>query len=346
MKSKYRRDAGDFGMTSTIEFNGQQSINTPIGVRSCSMLGAATIALCLAAGGVAAAEEAPMERCSKKLGTLAVVEPQSHVLAALRRYSLPAPTSLLRQFVQESGCFDVVERGRAMRNLQQERELSGSGMLQQGSNMGGGQMVTADFVMTPDVIFKDNNAGGAGVGAAVGSLFGGVGSAIGAIAGGVKFQEAQTSLMVSDTRSGIQVASASGTSKQTDWAFGGLLGAVGGGAYTSTDEGKVVAAALLDNYNQIVRTVKDRPSLLQSTSEASQRNASQSVQAQAFQPGALLRAKLKGAKILQGPQRGATAIASLAKSEEVVYMGEREGKYLLVQSQHGEGWVQEFLLTQ
>jgi hypothetical protein len=47
-----------------------------------------------------------------------------------------------------------------MRNIQQERGLAESGMLQQDSNMGGGQMVTADFVMTPDVIFKDGNAGG------------------------------------------------------------------------------------------------------------------------------------------------------------------------------------------
>ena len=130
-------------------------------------------------------DEAVLEKCDAPKGTIAVAEPQSHVIMALSRYNLPPPTSLLRQYIQNSNCFQVVERGRAMRNIQQERNLSESGMLQQDSNMGGGQMVTADFVMTPDVIFKDSNAGGAGVGAAVGSLFGGIGSLVGAVAGGV-----------------------------------------------------------------------------------------------------------------------------------------------------------------
>ena len=78
-------------------------------------------------------------------------------------------------------------------------------------------MVTADFVMTPDVIFKDGNAGGAGVGAAVGSLFGGIGSLVGAVAGGVKFQEAQTTLTMADTRS-----THSGRSGQRHLQEGGL----------------------------------------------------------------------------------------------------------------------------
>ena len=168
-------------------------------------------------------EEAVLEQCDAPKGTIAVSEPQSHVVMALSRYNLPPPTSLLRQYIQNSNCFQVVERGRAMRNIQQERGLAESGMLQQDSNMGGGQMVTADFVMTPDVIFKDGNAGGAGVGAAVGSLFGGIGSLVGAVAGGVKFQEAQTTLTMADTRSSLQVAAASGTYKKADWAFGGVL---------------------------------------------------------------------------------------------------------------------------
>ena len=32
--------------------------------------------------------------------------------------------------------------------------------------MGGGQMVTADYVMTPAVVFSENNAGGVGGGLA------------------------------------------------------------------------------------------------------------------------------------------------------------------------------------
>ena len=289
-------------------------------------------------------EGAVLEKCDAPKGTIAVAEPQSHVIMALSRYNLPPPTSLLRQYIQNSNCFQVVERGRAMRNIQQERNLSESGMLQQDSNMGGGQMVTADFVMTPDVVFKDSNAGGAGVGAAVGSLFGGVGSLVGAVAGGVKFQEAQTTLTMADTRSTIQVAAASGTYKKADWAFGGVLGAIGGGAYTSTDEGKIVAAALLDNYNNIVRDVRSNPSLLESTSAVAQQNAAASLQAVNHRPGAVLRAKLDNVKVLDEPERGADVVSKLKKGEEVVFMGDAEDGYLYVQGSEAEGWVQEFML--
>jgi hypothetical protein len=289
-------------------------------------------------------EEAVLEKCDGPKGTIAVAEPQSLVIMALSRYNLPPPTSLLRQYIQNSNCFQVVERGRAMRNIQQERNLSESGMLQQDSNMGGGQMVTADFVMTPDVIFKDSNAGGAGVGAAVGSLFGGIGSLVGAVAGGVKFQEAQTTLTMADTRSTIQVAAASGTYKKADWAFGGVLGAIGGGAYTSTDEGKIVAAALLDNYNNIVRDVRSNPSLLESTSAVAQQNAAASLQAVNHRPGAVLRAKLDNIKVLETPERGSDVVSKLNKGEEVVFMGDAEDGYLYVQGSEAEGWVQQFML--
>ena len=309
----------------------------------CAVLAVSTLML-IASVAWADEEEAVLEQCDAPKGTIAVSEPQSHVVMALSRYNLPPPTSLLRQYIQNSNCFQVVERGRAMRNIQQERGLAESGMLQQDSNMGGGQMVTADFVMTPDVIFKDGNAGGAGVGAAVGSLFGGIGSLVGAVAGGVKFQEAQTTLTMADTRSSLQVAAASGTYKKADWAFGGVLGAIGGGAYTSTDEGKIVAAALLDNYNNIVRDVRSNPSLLESTSSVAQQNAAASLQAVNHQPGAVLSAKLDNVKVLDEPDRGAEVVSKLKKGEEVVFMGDAEDGYLYVQGSEAEGWVQEFML--
>ena len=58
--------------------------------------------------------------------------------------------------------------------------------------MGGGQMVAADFVLTPAVVFSENNAGG--VGGGVGGLFGRR-PRVGAVAGGLKFKEAQTSML-------------------------------------------------------------------------------------------------------------------------------------------------------
>ena len=130
-----------------------------------------------------------LEHCDKPMGAIAVVEPQDYVAQSLSRYNLQSPTGLIRMMVQQSNCFIVVERGLGMQNMMQERALQESGELRQNSNMGGGQMVSADFVLTPAVVFSENNAGG--VGGALGGLLGGrTGNAIGAVAGGLKFKEA------------------------------------------------------------------------------------------------------------------------------------------------------------
>jgi len=124
--------------------------------------------------------------------------------------------------IQQSNCFIVVERGQGMQNMMQERALAGGGEMRGGSNIGGGQMVAADFILTPTVVFSEGNAGG--IGGALGGLLGGRGgSTIGAIAGGLKFKEAQTSMLVADARSGVQVAAAEGSSKKADLALGGLV---------------------------------------------------------------------------------------------------------------------------
>jgi curli biogenesis system outer membrane secretion channel CsgG len=156
-----------------------------------------------------------LQHCDKPMGAMAVVEPQDYVAQSLSHYGLQSPTGLIRMMVQQSNCFIVVERGLGMQNMMQERALQESGELRQNSNMGGGQMVSADFVLTPAVVFSENNAGG--VGGALGGLLGGKsGSLIGAAAGSLKFKEAQTSMLVTDSRSGVQVAAAEGSSKKAD----------------------------------------------------------------------------------------------------------------------------------
>jgi curli biogenesis system outer membrane secretion channel CsgG len=234
--------------------------------------------------GAGGAENGSIERCNRVLGTLAVAEPQSHMLSSLGRFSLGSPTTMLRMMAQESGCFTVVERGVAMQNIQQERALAGGGMLQQGANMGGGQLQAADFVMTPALQFSDSTGGigGAAIGL-LGRYGGGLGAAIGGLAGGLKFKEAETTLLLADVRSGIQVASAEGKASKMDFSLGGWgwggMGWASAGGYSKTPEGKLLAASLLDNYNRIVLSVRDKPLLVQATSAASQFNAANSVQA-------------------------------------------------------------------
>jgi hypothetical protein len=205
------------------------------------------------------------------------------VLGYLSRYSLGSPSIMLRMMAQESGCFAVVERGVAMQNLQQERALASSGQLQSGSNIGGGQMQAADFVMTPAVQFSDDTGG---VGGSVSGLLGRAGGLLGqlgSVAGNVKFKEAQTNLLVADVRSGIQVASAEGKASKMNfaldaWGWGGLGWASGGG-YSKTPEGKLIAASLLDNFNKIVQQIRSKPQLIRTTSQAAMQNAAASLQA-------------------------------------------------------------------
>ncbi len=228
-------------------------------------------------------KEGNIEKCERNLGTLAVAEPQSHVLASLGQYKLGSPSTMLRMIAQESGCFTVVERGVAMQNIQQERALASGGLLQQDANMGGGQLQAADFVLTPSLQFS---GGTGGIGAAVGGLLGRMGGALGALgglAGGLSFKEAETTLLLADVRSGIQVASAEGQASKMDFSLGGWgwggFGWASAGGYSKTPEGKLLAASLLDNFNRIVQQVRNKPLLVQATSASSQVNAQLSTRA-------------------------------------------------------------------
>jgi len=178
----------------------------------------------------------------------------------MRRYPrLGSTVPVLRMMVQQSNCFVVVERGRAMNNMMQERELMQSGEMRSGSNFGKGQMVAADYTMNPSIQFAAKGTGG--LGAAIGGLFGSGGKIFGNLAGGLKSNEAATTLLLIDNRSGVQISSSVGSAKNFDFnLFGGLYGGgMGGGAggFTNTPEGKVITAAFADSYNQMTRALRN-----------------------------------------------------------------------------------------
>lgn len=292
-----------------------------------------------------AADNAPtVEKCSKEMGSLAVAEPQSHVLHSLRGYGLGSPSIMLRMIAQESGCFAVVERGVAMQNLQQERALAAGGQLQADSNIGGGQLQGADFVLTPAIQFTGDTGGMGGVVGGLGSLLGRAGSMIGAIAGGVKFKEAETTILIADVRSGIQVASAEGKASKMDfslggWGWGGLGWAAGGG-YSKTPEGKLLAASLLDNFNKIVIAIRDKPTLIRQTSASSQNNAAQSIRATT--PAAPARAP---APVMAAPAMpmampaaagGAALPAGLSGAFSGQFVGGEQGQFMITVSPTGQ----------
>jgi hypothetical protein len=291
-----------------------------------------------------------LERCDKAMGAVAVVEPQDYVMQALSRYNLQSPVGLIRMMIQQSNCFIVVERGQGMQNMMQERALAGGGELRGGSNVGGGQMVAADFILTPAVVFSEGNAGG--VGGALGGLLGGRGgSVLGAVAGGLKFKEAQTSILVADARSGVQVAAAEGSSKKADLSLGVLViggGAGGGiGGYGNTNEGKIVAASFADNYNNIVRAIRNDPNLQRNVGTLAQEAAAGgSTKAGAvFNEGDVLYPKIAGVKLMGSAGEAGKLVATLAKGEEMIYMGEEQDGYLKVESGSGSGWVKKILVA-
>lgn len=233
------------------------------GVVGCAQMqmgdsGAKTVATGSAGGANSQNANSQLEKCDKPLGTLAVVEDQNAAWYGqlTGQYKLGSTVPVLKLLVQQSNCFIVVDRGAAMQVIEGERNLRDSGELRQASKMHKGQMVAADYAMSPSITFSNNDAGGVS-----GGLAGFGGGWLGILAGGLKFKEASTLLTIVDNRSSVQVAAAEGSAKNTDFslfggAFGGMLGGAGGG-YKNTAEGKVIVGAFTDSYNNIVRAVKN-----------------------------------------------------------------------------------------
>lgn len=315
-------------------------------MRSSNRAGAALAMVLASQGGAAVAQDdSTVAKCGKSFGTLAVAEPQSG-WGHLQRYGLGSPATLLRMMVQQSGCFEVVERGVAMQNLQQERALAQSGELRQESNLGQGQMQAADFVLTPVVQIGATDTGG--IAGAMGGLLNRLGP-IAALAGGLQFKEAETSILIADVRSSLQVAAAEGKASKTDFSIGGwgigggMAGALGG--YTKSPEGKVVAASLLDNYNRIVATIRDKPQLIKPSSLAGDANAAVSTRAEAPQvAGQMLQAKIANVKVYQDASRDSPVVATLQRSDELVATGEAKNGFVRVDAANFSGWVQRTLV--
>lgn len=201
--------------------------------------------------------QAEIPKCTQNLGTIAIVEPDNQWW---RQLSLGSPEAVMRVFVQESGCFTLVNRGRSMRSRAMERALAEQGELQEGSNMGGGQVKAADYFLQPDIVTANANSGGGGIGGAVGGLLGRrfLGGAVGGI--NVKKKEANVTLSVVNARTTVEEALVEGYARKKDLRFrGGAgggwwggFGAVGGSSYQNTEIGQVIVLAYLDAYTKLV----------------------------------------------------------------------------------------------
>ncbi len=195
-------------------------------------------------GGEAQGETVELPKCTAPLGTIALVEDQYETLA---QHGLSSPIPLLRLMIQQSNCFNVVDRGVALTRIQKEQSLTGARA----------KLVQAQYFLTPNIVVKGKKTSGGNLG--LGGLLPGF---AGALAGSLGFDnsEAQVVLFVTQTDTGLQVAAAEGSAKTTDWkgrAFGwaGMVGGFGN-VYSDTPLGKTVAAALLDAYRKLVAQLK------------------------------------------------------------------------------------------
>jgi curli biogenesis system outer membrane secretion channel CsgG len=234
---------------------------SPRSIPFCMLL--TIVAGAAAIGAAANAADAPPQipACDKKIGTLAVTEPQNQWWVAL---NLESPAALIKVFVSESKCFTLVDRGKGLQAAQAERALAASGEERAGSNIGKGQMKAADYVLVPDVVNQNRNSGGTNVGSIIGGL---LPHGVGALVGGVslKSKTADVVLTLTDVRSTEQVALEQGHAKKTDlgWMGGGGAGFFGGFAaggasgYANTEIGQVVTMAYLDAYTKMVGDLKN-----------------------------------------------------------------------------------------
>ncbi len=198
---------------------------------------------------------AEIPHCSKKLGTISIVDGDD--ASGWTQSRLAPPQKLLKVIVQKSGCFSLVDRGAGMDAAARERDLNNSMGLQHGSNVGKGQIKAADFVLVAEVGSADSNTGGGG---AAGILGGIVGGKAGAVIGGFRTKklEADVVLSLTDVRTSESNAFEGHMAKNDlTWGAGGgfgFAGAVGGG-YEDTDVGRIVTQAFIVAYADMVNNL-------------------------------------------------------------------------------------------
>ena len=283
----------------------------------------------------AATPELP--RCDKPLGTAAIQEPENRWWTEL---GLSSPESLLKLFASRSNCLRIVDRngGLAMRNM--EKGLAESGDLRRGSNIGRGQVASADFFIVPDIANSNSNSGGNALGAvagAFGSRFGGFGSLAGSI--NTKKSEVQALITLVDARTTEQLYVAEGVAKKTDISFGvggggggwSGFGAAAGGGYSNTEIGKVITAAYFNAFVDLVGYMQ------RGAPTGAEASANAGIQGYSVKQSLVLR---------KTASPSAPSVRSFAPGDVVYPTGQKNGIWWEVDDENGNrGWVSSAFIT-
>ncbi|QIO05620.1 CsgG/HfaB family protein [Acinetobacter shaoyimingii] len=201
--------------------------------------------------------EKQLSTCRKQLGSISIAEPDD--LSSFMAFGLSAPTSILKVSVNDSKCFTLVDRGAGFNASQLERSLSSSGQLQNGQNIGGGQLRAADYVLVPELLSQNSNAGGSKAGIKGSSIIG--------IGGGVSRstnkKTAEVVLSLVDVRTTEQVISVNASAEISDKAWNaslsgkknGVQGEAGFGTWNNTEIGLVVKSAYQEAFEQLITAI-------------------------------------------------------------------------------------------
>lgn len=195
--------------------------------------------------------------CPAPLATVAVMENPRGYLYRGKYPNLPeSPVPLVRLLMQQSGCFRVVDRFLGLEGTRTEIELQREGLARDNSTLRRRQVLEAQYTLTPNLVFSEENAG---------DLLGGFLAMIpvlrdyAGVASHIKFKEAQVTFFLTDNETTEQLGAAEGSARATDLGAGGfLIGKLGGAGagWGHTNEGKVIAAAFLDATNKLIPRVR------------------------------------------------------------------------------------------
>ncbi len=275
------------------------------------------------------AQVAQIPRCTQNLGTIALADGQADVF---RELQLSPPQSLLRVVIQRSGCFTLLDRGAGMSLAQRERELAAGGDLQRGSNVGGGQVRAADYVLVGEVASQNANSGGNAIGAIAGGLLGSRNSTLGALAGGLRTQrsEANVVLSLTNVRTSETALVTEGYASRSNLSWGAGAGGVGttgfggavGGGYENTEIGRIVSQAFLTAYTDMVTQLGGLGGA-----------AAQEAPIQTF--------VVQQASTLRSAPNGGSVVRALPAGLRVYPTGQRDGAWWEIMDDNDNiGWVQ------
>lgn len=206
--------------------------------------------------------------CSESFGSMRILEPQD--LSSWSNIGLSAPTRILRVEADRAArCFTVVDRGLGFSAAQLERELASSGQLQQGQNIGAGQMRAADYILVPEIISQNDNASGtnSNVAGGIDKRMLGKQTQIDASMSNIsRTKSAEVVLHLMDVRTSEVLATVRSEAVITNKAQQRDIAAArgnfningGGGSYENTELGKAVSRAYSDAFKKLVLEL-DRP---------------------------------------------------------------------------------------